>query len=296
MTKAFKPLLALSEEVSGILDQLPYPLGMSAKLDGIRCCVKDGVAFSRKLIPLPNRQVQEQFSALTHYDGEVIAGDPFAPDVYNKTFRAVMGEHARTEDLKLYVFDHFENPDDPWQERLNKLEQQVNVVRLEQRIVTNPEEVLAYESELLEMGYEGAILRRLDGRYKFGRSTLKESFALKLKRMEDIELRVKGFIEGLTNTNEAVKDNLGHTKRSSHAEGKVPNGRVGKFVCDLNGRDVLVGTGTFTHAELKEIWENQSRFLNGMLAVRHFPHGAMYDLRSARARGWRSPIDMGEPK
>lgn len=292
MTKQFKPLLSLSEEVSPILDKLPYPLAMSAKLDGIRGIGRGGKLWSRKLIEIPSRFAQECFAAAEHHDGELIAGDPFHPEVYNRTYRAVMGEKAVDEDLKFYVFDHFEHPDKPWTDRLARLETSGRIIKLEQRIVHNADEVLAVEAELLEIGYEGAILRRLDGKYKFGRSTLKEAFALKLKRMEDIEAPVVGFEEGTTNMNEKTVDNLGHAKRSSHAENKVPNGRVGKFLVDYQGAIRKVGTGTFSHAELKEIWENQPKYLGGMLAIRHFPHGAMYDLRSARARGWRSKIDM----
>jgi DNA ligase-1 len=268
---------------------------MSAKLDGIRGIVRDGVLKSRKLLDIPSAHAQALFGGFEHHDGELIAGDPFHPEVYNRSYRAVMGEKAVDPDLKLYVFDHVEHPEAPWSERLGRLESQGCIVKLEQRIVTNPDEVLAYESDLLETGYEGAILRRLDGKYKFGRSTLKEGYALKLKRFTDDEGVIIGFEEGETNTNEAVKDELGHTKRSSHAAGKVPNGRVGKFIVDFQGKPRKVATGTFKHAELKWMFENFGQVEGQWLKFRHFEHGAMDDLRHARARGFRSPIDMGEP-
>ena len=52
----FKPMLLPRETPD--LDKLQYPIIASAKLDGIRCLIKDGVALSRTLKPIPNKSIQ----------------------------------------------------------------------------------------------------------------------------------------------------------------------------------------------------------------------------------------------
>ncbi len=55
-TGGFKPMLADAIEP----DKYPlrFPLFVSPKLDGVRCVVRDGVAYSRSLKPIPNQFVQ----------------------------------------------------------------------------------------------------------------------------------------------------------------------------------------------------------------------------------------------
>ena len=48
MTKQIKPLLACEEP----LDDVKFPVYVSTKLDGIRCLIIDGVAYSRSLKPI----------------------------------------------------------------------------------------------------------------------------------------------------------------------------------------------------------------------------------------------------
>jgi len=50
------------------LESVKYPVYVSPKLDGIRCLVENGVCYSRKWKPLPNKQLQEWASALPEED------------------------------------------------------------------------------------------------------------------------------------------------------------------------------------------------------------------------------------
>ena len=59
MNKPFKPMLAAAvEDVS----TLAFPLIASPKLDGIRCIVRNGVAYSRSNKPIRNRHIQQCIS------------------------------------------------------------------------------------------------------------------------------------------------------------------------------------------------------------------------------------------
>jgi DNA ligase 1 len=63
---------------------LRFPYFASPKLDGIRCLVLDGHARTRTMRHLPNDPAREWFAKrgelLTNLDGELIVGDPTAPD------------------------------------------------------------------------------------------------------------------------------------------------------------------------------------------------------------------------
>lgn len=121
------------------------------------------------------------------------------------------------------------------------------------------------------------ILRSHNGAYKHGRSTVREGGLLKLKRFLDSEAEVLEVIEEQFNGNEAQRDNLGRTKRSSAKAGKVGKGRAGA----LRVRDVRthvefeVGTGlTDTDkAEWWAWWELGSRRRPRYVKYKFFPVG-----------------------
>lgn len=295
MQKPFKPLLALSEEVSSRLHELKFPLLASVKLDGIRCTNHSGVSKSRKMIDIPNEFIQAELNRPEYHnlDGELIVGDPTAPDCYNATQSAVMRVKGEP-DFRFYVFDNFSNPGIPFHERLGSLpdDDGGRSVVVSQRLINDVTQLLSYEDAVLSDGHEGLILRSLNGLYKFGRSTWNEHYALKLKRFTDDEGDVVGFAEGMTNTNEKVKDNLGNGKRSSHAEGMIPAGTLGKFLVSFKGEVIDVPCGVLKHAERLYIWEHQDEFLGKLLKFRHFTVGAMLRPRMPRFIGWRSAGDL----
>lgn len=317
----FKPTLAATLDPMkepDVFNKLVFPLWVSPKYDGIRGIGRDGALKSRTLLDLPSKQVQELFGHLTHFDGEVIAGDPCdGDDVYNRTQSIVMSKDKPHDDLRFYVFDW---ADEAWQtekffKRWVRLSEEVaalnrpDVIFVEQKVVHNLEEFLAAEEEYLAQGFEGIMARAPFSPYKHGRGTLgnpkkpkaEDQCLMKLKRFEDFEAQVTGFIEQMTNTNEAEKDELGHTKRSSAKDGLVPAGTLGKFIATWftdyvkTKIEAEIPCGVIKHGQRKEIWDNQAAYLGRIIKVRHFPFGAKDGLRLPRCVGFRDPIDMGEP-
>jgi len=55
----FKPILAGKLTPNTVLQ---FPVLASTKLDGIRCCITNGIAVSRTLKPIPNKHIQELLS------------------------------------------------------------------------------------------------------------------------------------------------------------------------------------------------------------------------------------------
>lgn len=292
--KPFKPMLA----VNANLDNLTFPLLASAKLDGIRAIVRNGVVMSRTLKPIPNKYVQARFCHLEHFDGELIVGEPTDAEVYRNTVSHVMAHDKTDFPVSFIVFDHIEQPGEPYAARLRNLPSVVEtgkpyagVNALQQFPINNLEQLFELETSMLRLGYEGLILRNATAPYKYGRSTAKEGYLLKLKRFTDAEATVTGFEERMRNDNVATIDELGHTKRSSHQANKVGHGDLGALVCDFKGEEVKVGTG-FSAEERKDIWSRQQSVLGKLVKFKYFDYGVKDAPRHPVFLGWRDPIDI----
>ncbi len=265
------------------LTKLKFPLLASAKLDGVRAVVRDGVVYSRSNKPIPNKFVQSAFGHLEHYDGELIVGDPRSKTCYRDTVSHVMSQDKTDYDLRFYAFDHIQNLTDSYQHRLARVGRvgsgerarlnNTAVVVHPQHVVSCLKTLLTLEETLLDEGYEGLILRDGDAPYKRGRSTMKEGYLLKLKRFTDAEFEVVGYEERMHNGNEKTTNELGRTARSSHAAGKVGLGDLGALVLQGDGFTFNCGTG-FDDATRQALWsERDSGLLGRMAKVKYFAIG-----------------------
>ena len=267
--KPFKPMLASPFDEA----LLKFPVLASPKLDGVRAIVRDGVVLSRALKPIPNKWVQQRFSHLEHFDGELIVGKSNHPDVLRTTTSGVMRVEGEP-DVSFHVFDHVENHARLYKVRysLLKSDHQNNVFVVPQQEVVNFFELNAFERDILAQGWEGVMLRRFDAPYKFGRSTAREGYLLKVKRFHDDEFEIVGFEEEMFNANEATTSELGRTKRSSHKANKVPKGRLGALVLKYGNTTFNCGTG-FNDAERENIWAERERYLGQFAKIKYFAHG-----------------------
>jgi DNA ligase-1 len=289
-----KPMLAVQCEIA----QLRYPLYASPKLDGVRGVVIDGVLHSRSLKKFPNAFVAERFSKPEYsgLDGELILGDPCAKDVFRVTSGACQ-RHDGTPDVKFYVFDYWHRVlgfKKSWVEQAkHSIEDDPNIVILPQHYVLCEEDLLILETKYLDEGYEGLILRDPDGLYKFGRSTLKEGWMLKLKRFTDGEAEILEVIEEMENTNEKKTNELGRGKRSSHKEGMVPKGTTGAFrVRDLVSDVVFdIGTG-LTDIDSQYFWKNRAHMIGKIIKYKSFAVGVKDKPRFPTFMGLREKWDM----
>lgn len=278
------------------IHELRFPLLASAKLDGVRAVVKNGVVLSRSLKPIPNDYVQSLFKHLEHFDGELIVGDPTSKTCYRDTVSGVMSKDGEP-DVKFFVFDHTEHATRPYLQRnlaltRAKPDLMKHVVRHAQHHVTCLDTLLALEEKLLGQGYEGLILRDPNAPYKFGRSTAREGYLLKLKRFIDAEFEVVGFEERMHNGNEATINELGRTARSGHKAGKTGRGDLGALILKTaEGLFFNVGTG-FDDAQRAEIWANQDQYKGAWAKVKFFPIGMKDVPRHPVFLGWRDEHDL----
>jgi DNA ligase-1 len=274
-----------------------FPIYASVKLDGIRCVLEDGKPTSRSGKLIPNEFVQNYFKLNPHLsglDGELVVGDPNAVDVFRVTTSGVMSEDGEP-DFTFYVFDDVTHPNWIYTERQKEMwsKSDPRVQFVDQKLIRNSDELDAYEAECLGLGYEGLVLRKIDGYYKFGRSTTKEGLLLKLKRFTDSEAIVTGFTELFSNQNEAKKDAFGRTERSSHKENQVAMDTLGALIAveTDTGREFQIGTG-FDQATRKEIWKNQSKYKGKWAKYKFFKIGVKDLPRHPVFLGWRDKRDM----
>lgn len=292
-----KPLLSC--EVS--LDKVNFPVYVSTKLDGIRALVIDGVVYSRSLKPIRNKHVQKLFGKPEYngFDGELVVGDIYAEDVFQKTTSGVMSEGGEP-DVKFYVFDDFTNPDVPYNIRLNTLSDKSKdfndrVAILKQSFVTSVnhlKDLLNIESA---KGGEGLIGRNPNSRYKFGRSTPKEQLSIKFKFFVDSEFEIIAVHEQMENTNTLEKDELGYAKRSTAKEGMVGKGTFGSFTCvTADGKHFNVGTGVGLTQDLRQsIWRNKESYIGRLAKIKYMEVGSKDGVpRLPILLGFRDKDDM----
>jgi len=293
---SFKPTLAVNADFS----KIKYPVYASPKLDGIRCSIVDGKALSRTLKPIPNKAIYEYLSdhQLDGLDGELIVGSPVSPTVYNETVSKVMAHDKGIDNVAYYVFDLHNHAQTFTQRNLelrkfNDTKAQLPVIHLEQNWVATEDEMFSYEARCVGLGYEGIILRSPDAPYKFGRSTMKEQYLLKVKRFFDSEAEIIGFEEEMFNGNSAETNELGRTKRSTAKAGLSGKGTLGAFTV----RDVVtgvvfsIGTG-LTAAQREEAWANRPRLMGELVKYKFFPVGVKDKPRHPVFLGYRSKLDL----
>lgn len=320
-----KPMLASDYEES----KLKFPLIAQPKIDGVRALhLQDGLT-GRSLKRHKNRHATAFFSheLFFGFDGEmaVTSLGPTHPLLCSKTSSALATIEGETE-LTWNLFDYITPATIhlPYEERLLALSRRVSELLAEAeynsliaekaaRLSLVPyvycqslEELLELDSRWLDEGYEGTIVRDPKGLYKQGRSTVREGGLLRIKRFVDAEIRVKRIVEGRSNQNEAKKNELGLTERSTHQENMIPSGMVGTIIGELladvfdlqgnlvlrKGDEVEVGPGKLTHEERKRYFEDQSLILDKIGKIKLFPKGIKDKPRFPTWVCFRSEEDM----
>ena len=292
MSKNFKPLLAGKFDAK----KQEFPVLASAKLDGVRCIIIDGVAMSRSLKPIPNAYVQKMIGKAKYngLDGELMVGFVGGKDVYRNTVSAVMSEDG-TPNFTFWVFDTYLRAHG-YQDRLEyvkKFDGDGAIKVLPHTLIKDMDALDKFEARQLERGLEGVILRDPHGIYKCGRSSTNEGILIKLKRYEDSEATILDMEELLSNQNEAKTNKLGHTERSSHKDNMVPMGVLGALnVRDLKTKvEFSIGTG-FDAADREKFWKDRAKMKGMIVKYKYFASGSKDKPRFPVFLGFRDKRDM----
>jgi DNA ligase-1 len=300
MTVLIKPLLASD----AVQEEIRFPVLGSGKIDGFRS-FHDQMMLSRSRKPMQNNFVRATLanSLFDRLDGELTVGSPTDPKVFQGTsgaLRSIDGE----PDFSWHIFDDITNPNDPFEKRLDsaarrveRLNDIIDVPRLrlvEHKLIRNMDELDEFESIKLAEGYEGVMIRDPNGRYKFGRSTVKEGILLKVKRMSHGEAKIIDEVELMHNENPAYVDELGHTKRSDHADGLVPSGMIGSYVVAHPDypKPFRVSCGSMDHDQRRKAWEERAKNRGRLCRYKFFAHGMKDVPRHAVFDGYREAFDL----
>jgi DNA ligase-1 len=269
------------------IEKIVFPVLVQPKIDGVRALNLNGYLTGRSLKPHGNRYVASQFSheIYSGLDGEMFVGCMNDDDLCRKTTSA-LNSYEGQPDVNWALFDFITDStiDLPYEIRFQRLcehvadhmssfpypIQPILTIRVE-----HMDDLLHYLEKWQQGGYEGMIVRDPLGKYKQGRSTIREGGLLRIKTFCDAEAEVIGIMEGQTNQNPATIDERGYTARSNHQENMIANGMVGSLLCkDLKTEQIItVAAGKLTQDERRYYFENQNKLIGQIIKYKYFPKG-----------------------
>lgn len=230
--------------------------GIQPKLDGFRCVfIPEGKTFkpiSPNGKPLYNLQhiIDElvEHGVKSVIDGELLGKD------WNYTAHIVRASKKARDgsSIKLYCFDMIDlkeftsrNFVTKYSDRYNNYTKQlaglktVECVKMDK--AKDDANVWTMAGVFLGQGYEGAVIKNLDGVYKCGRS----QDIQRLKFTDTVDLIINGLFIG---------------------EGKHSN-RLGYVTCDMDGVEIKVGSG-FDDETREKIWKNKVDYINKCIEIK----------------------------
>lgn len=302
MAKDFEPMGAAT--ITDVAAQVVFPCYVTPKLDGIRCSVRGGVAYSKKMKPLPNAWLQGVVAGGT-YDGldfEIVVGVATALDVWNKSQSFAMSRDKTPDDfageVQFVVFDDHTQPGAIRKDRIASAKARARglpyAVLVPHHTCKDALQVLEWETHYVEQRYEGIMISSPRVSYKFGRSTVREQGLMKFKRFYDAEAEILGYEEEQHNGNAAQVSEVGRTKRSSAKAGKAGKGTLGAFKvrCLETGAVFSVGGG-LSAEQRASLWAVRDQLIGKVLtykAQRADVAGGMP--RFPSFKGFRDAVEM----
>lgn len=310
MPKAFRLMKGDPIKTEDDYRRIQYPVYGSPKYDGIRIgCHPEMGPVTNTLKGIPNEHIRKwmSHSALFGLDGEIVVGSPTKSGGYSDT-QSAFSSYGGVPPFAFYVFDDFSSAatqcrfairiEDVKVKVARALDLGLNFVKLvHHERLENRSELDEYISKMCEYGFEGVIIKKRDGIYKFGRSTLIEGHQIKYKPFEDSEATITDFFALARNGNAAVIDARGLQTRGYSKAGKVVDETMvgGVEATVLNGQfagcQISVGSGLddATRQDMKERPEN---WLGKVFTFKYQKHGSKEAPRTPIWKGLRHAHDL----
>lgn len=245
------------------LDTITYPTLASPKLDGIRGVMVEGKLLSFNQKSIPNNYIRTTLESLvgnTSFDGEIMVDGDF-----NDVQSVVMSQnHLQEKNFYFNVFDDYSNPSLQFYKRLEELDHVIGVMHhkhvrvVQHTLIHNKEDLQKYWDLQIVKGYEGGVVRAPGGKYKFGRSTMKEGLALKLKYFDDSEGVVIDYEETMHNLEPGT----------NKAENMVPSGMLGALWVSWRDKEFKISV-TCDHTEKLRLWSIRDQLLGDMATFKY---------------------------
>lgn len=199
----FLPMLAHSFDEA---KKIVYPVHEQPKLNGVRCLAhwKNGsvelMSRGGKVYEIDHirKSVASFLPKELVLDGEIYLHGVTFQEVTRLVKKYRPGE---TEKLQLWAYDLFEEDktDTPWSQRADQLTylfrklEVPSVVPVQHAVATCKQDVLDIQKGFVKEGFEGGIVRLLDGEYELGH---RSRSLLKVKTFQDKEYEIIGFKSG----------------------------------------------------------------------------------------------------
>ena len=317
--KPFRPMKAVDVKEP---DELGFPLLAQLKVDGVYALVRNRELLGRSLKPFKNEFISETLSSekFEGFVGELVH-TPKGSFVEMNREDACRSTTSCVNTIKkdwewtwvLFDYVHPDYIELPYSERMTHLSETVlpELLASEQlpiidignfsdkvfggfSITNSGEEVEHFYQKSLDMGYEGLILRCPQGKWKNGRSTLREQLLMRMKPQSDKEAVVIGVVEAMQNNNPETINELGYTERSSHQENKTGKGIVGSLLAiDVEtGMQITIGAGKLDHSERAVLLDNPP--IGWIAKYRSMDTGVKNLPRFPRFMEWRAIEDMDD--
>lgn len=312
-----RPMLASNLVDKGVsrLGELEYPCYASFKIDGYRCLVWHGRAWTRSgkehQAPVVQR-LAKSLGQMLSLDNWALDGELVVPGLgFNKA-----GGLLRRADYNgpvRYVIYDLVAPGLNFRTRLEIMKQMQGMLEEQAREdpskylpvrflrhwwIENEEQLLELEKDALAHGEEGLCTRAPYAEYKHKRGTLNDQCLLKLKRWSQAEARVIRVEPRMENQNPQEEQAWGLVKRSSAQDGLVETDALGALVVQgINGpwAGVEFRVGSFLGLEdedKRELWRAREKLPGQILTYKWLPIGSLDKPRHPVFLGWRPDWDM----
>lgn len=277
----YKPMLA----EDWIPAKVVFPILMQPKVDGVRGLNMTGTLTGRSRKKHANLHTTAEFSKLDYLglDGEMYVSGNIKSARLCRDTTSALNSIKGTPAISWAVFDYITEKTVglPYSHRYVLLQQRVEEIGdgrvhvMPSSLVHNMWQLEELDAKHVADGYEGSCFRDPLGMHKEGRSSPTQGGLLRIKRFIEEEAIVTGIIEGNSNENEAIINELGRTERSTHQENMVPNGMVGALSCIevKTGMAITVSAGSMDHSDRVKFFQNPELILQKMIKFKHFPKG-----------------------
>lgn len=301
-------LLAPNEVLPFSSPHYRWPMLGSPKMDGNRLFLIDGKLLTRSMKPQPNRQLEEHLKDIIAYSKE--KGLCFDGELYDHNTPFVeLQTYTRSKNIAIpdhiffNVFDCLSlvnwNIDISYEvsycarcEHYDDIIEKYkfpHVTSVTQYVIENARSAEGMYEKFLQDGYEGMMLRSLNGRYKKGRATLSEGIMFKVKPKATIDAVLidvfcrRAMLEEIR-TGPRPVDERGLLRRS-HKQGDFEDTDIaGAFlVRDEQGREFKVGFARGFGLEMrKQLWDQRNMLIGRWVEVVYLPIGEKDVPRSGR--------------
>jgi len=192
-----------------VLKKIQYPAHVQTKLDGVRCFAtnhKDGgfrfTSSSGTSYDIVCRYIKEELDNVGLPIGTILDGELY---IHGTPLQKISGwcrKQSPIDAHKAIEFHIFDLPNkDIWDDRKQQLERIITSFDHDNKRlryvpvyrVDSLDEIQDLHDEFVEAGYEGVIVRNLNGRYSYG---IRSTEIFKLKAFQDDEFVITGANEG----------------------------------------------------------------------------------------------------